>query len=168
MNAESGANNYGVEVEMRKNLGFITKYLTDLSINGNVSIVNSKVNLEGSGTTATKTERRMQGQSPYTLNLGLFYDNYNLGTSVNLTFNRFGDRISEVGLNGYEDVIEKGRSLLDFSASQKLFKNFEVKFSVKDILNQDQEYTQKVNNEDKIIKSVNSGRGYSLSLSYKY
>jgi TonB-dependent receptor len=167
-NAENGADNYGLEIELRKNLGFITKYLKDLSINGNVSIVNSKVNLKGSGSTATKTERRMQGQSPYTVNLGLFYDNYNLGTSVNLTFNRFGDRISEVGLNGYEDIIERGRSLLDFSASQKLFKNFEIKFSVKDILNQDQEYTQKVNNEDKTIKKINSGRGYSISLSYKY
>lgn len=167
-NAENGANNYGLEIEARKNLGFLTKILKNVSVNANLSIINSKINLEGTGTTASKLERRMQGQSPYTINLGLFYDNYDLGTSVNLSFNRFGERISEVGLNGYEDIIEQGRSLLDFSASQRLFKNFEIKFSAKDILNQDETYTQFVNGADQTVRLIKSGPSYSFTVSFKY
>lgn len=167
-NAVSGANNYGIEFEVRKNLGFLHKYLSDLSFSGNVTIVNSSVNLEGTGSVATKNERRMQGQSPYMINLGLFYDNLTLGLSANMAYNRFGDRISEVGLSGYEDVYEKGIDQVDFSISKKLFKNFEIKFSAKDLLNQDRLFTQKVNDEDKTIRKIRSGSNFAITVSYKY
>ncbi len=167
-NATSGANNYGIELEIRKNLGFLHKYLSDLYFAGNVTVVNSSVNLEGTGSVATKKERRMQGQSPYMINLGLFYDNLTLGLSANLAYNRFGDRISEVGLSGYEDIYERGVDQLDFSILKKLFTNFEIKFSVKDLLNQDRIFTQKVNNEDKTVRRFRSGSNFAITISYKY
>ncbi|HMT12144.1 MAG TPA: TonB-dependent receptor, partial [Ignavibacteria bacterium] len=89
-NATGGANNYGVELEARKNLGFIAKQLKFFSVNANLSIINSKVDLSGIGSTVTNLERRLQGQSPYTINMGLYYDNSDIGTSVNLSYNRFG------------------------------------------------------------------------------
>jgi hypothetical protein len=167
-NAKSGANNYGVELELRKNLGFITKHMKYFSLNANISVINSKVDLSGIGSTVTNLERRLQGQSPYTINMGLYYDNSDLGTSVNLSYNRFGKRISEVGLEGLSDIEENGRDVFDISVIQRLFKNFEVKFSVKDILAQDYLFTQKVNGSDEMFKKFNAGTGYSLSLSFKY
>ncbi|MEO8512076.1 MAG: carboxypeptidase-like regulatory domain-containing protein [Ignavibacteria bacterium] len=167
-NAKGGANNYGVEVEFRKNLGFIAKPLKFFSVNANISIINSKVDLTGLGSTATNQSRRLQGQSPYTINTGLYYDNSDIGTSVNLSYNRFGKRISEVGLEGLPDIEENGRDVLDLSVIQKLFKNFEVKLSVKDILAQDYLFTQAVNGKDEMYKKINAGTGYSLSLSFKY
>ncbi len=167
-NAKSGANNYGIELEARKNLGFIWKSLKYFSVNTNISIINSKVYLSGIGSTVTNLERRLQGQSPYTINAGLYYDNADLGTSINLSYNRFGKRISEVGLEGLSDIEENGRDVMDISVIQKVFKNFEVKLSVKDILAQDYLFTQVVSGKDEMYKKINAGTGYSLSLSFKF
>jgi len=172
-NAMSGAENYGLELEMRKKLGFISKHLKDITFNANLTLVNSKVDLEGLQTAVSEKSRRLQGQSPYTVNLGLFYDDYNLGLSTNLLFNKFGDKISEVGKSGFNDVMENGRDILDFSVSKTFLKNFEAKFTAKDILNQDLVFTQKfiLNETEEIIKEVrriSSGTGYSLTLSYKF
>lgn len=168
-NYKGGANNYGFEIEGRKNLGFITKVLKNFSINANITIVNSKVNSEGiqSGETQN-TDRRMQGQAPYTINLGLFYDDYERGTSVNILFNKFGRRVSEVGRNGYNDVEEEGQSLVDLSISQKFLSLFEAKFAVKNILNEDKSYFQKISGVEKLVRKYTSGTGYSLTLSYKF
>ncbi len=165
-NAKNGAKNYGIELELRKNLGFMSKYLKDFSFNGNLSLVNSRVKIEN--TSATQQTRKMQGQSPYTINLGLYYDNFNLGTSVNLVYNKFGRRVSEVGKNGFNDIEEIGNDVVDFSVSQKLFKYFELKFTAKDILNKDKVFEQKVGNEFKTVRRIKSGTDYSLTASYKF
>lgn len=167
-NAKSGASNYGIEIELRKNLAFIGKIFRDLSVNANVSLINSKVDLSGLGTSATNLERRLQGQSPFTINTGVYYDNPELGTSVNLSYNRFGKRISEVGLDGLSDIEENGRDVIDLSVIQRVFKNFEVKLSIKDLLAQDYLFTQEVNGKDEMYRKFNAGTGYSLSLSFKY
>ncbi|MBE2257067.1 MAG: carboxypeptidase regulatory-like domain-containing protein [Ignavibacteria bacterium] len=168
-NFKGGADNYGVEIELRKNLGFLSKTLKDFSFNGNLSLVNSKVNFEGITTGQTEDEnRRMQGQAPYTINLGLYYDNYNSGTSLNILFNKFGRRVAEVGNNGYNDIEEDGPALLDFTASQKIFERFEAKFSVKNILQQNRNYYQKISDVEKLVRSISTGTGFSLSLGYKF
>jgi TonB-dependent receptor len=167
-NAKGGAENYGIELEARKNLGFIGKPFSNFSVNTNIAFINSTVNLEGLGSTETRLERRLQGQSPYTINAGIYYDNYDIGTSVNLSYNRFGKRISEVGTEGHADVEENGRDVIDFTVIQRVYKNFEVKFTIKDLLSQDQLYTQAVSGKDEMYKSYNMGTGYSLSLSFKY
>lgn len=174
-NATNGAVNYGVEIEARKNLGFINKVLKDFSLNVNLAVINSKVNLEGTGSAGNELERRMQGQSPFTVNAGLYYDNSDLGTSVNLSYNRAGDKISEVGKIGFEDVFEKGKNLLDFSVTQRLFKHFEVKFTAKDIINEDQIYTQNVTVNaqskdlvEKIVRRIKTGTNYTFSFGYKF
>jgi TonB-dependent receptor len=174
-NAEDGAVNYGVELEVRKNLGFLSKNLTNFLINGNIAFINSQVDLQGTSSASTETKRRLQGQAPYTINLGLYYDNFNLGTSINFLYNRSGDRISEVGRRGFNDVYEKGRDIFDLSATQRIFQNFEMKFAIKDILNQDERYTQQVTLNptsselvEKDVRLVKSGTTYSLTLGYKF
>ena len=174
-NAKQGAVNYGFEIEARKNLGFINKILKDFSLNVNFTMVASKVDLTGTFTAANTVERRMQGQAPFTINTGLYYDNFELGTSINLSFNRTGDKIAEVGRVGFEDVFEQGRNVLDFSASQKIFNNFELKFTAKDILNEDLIYKQNVktfegSNElvERIVRRYSTGINYTLSVGYKF
>lgn len=172
-NAKNGAVNYGIEFEVRKKLGFITNALKDVTINANISLVNSKVDLEGLQSSVSEKERRLQGQSPYTINAGLFYDNYVLGISANVLYNKYGDKIAEVGRTGFSDVYEQGRDLIDLSISKTFLKNFEVKFAIKDILDQDVIYTQKFtinDNEDidKIVRKINSGTNYAFTLAYKF
>ncbi len=66
------------------------------------------------------------------------------------------------------DIEENGRDVIDLSVIQKIFKNFEAKFTVKDILAQDYLYTQEVNGKEEMYKKLNAGTGYSLTLSFKY
>ena len=172
-NAESGAVNYGIEFEVRKKLGFISKHLRDLSLNANLSLVNSKVDLTGLQTAVSEKERRLQGQAPYTINLGLFYDNFDIGFSANLLYNRDGDKISEVGRLGFQDVFELGRDVLDFSISKTFLNSFEAKFQIKDLFNQDKVFTQDflINESQEVTKDVrrySSGTFYGMTLSYKY
>lgn len=172
-NAINGAINYGVELEIRKKLGFISDYLKNLSLNANFSLVNSKVDLEGVETAVTEKERRLQGQAPYTINFGLFYDDFDLGLNANLLFNRDGDKISEVGRTGFQDVYELGRDLLDFSISKSFLQKFEAKFQAKDIFSQDKVFTQDyiINDNQEVTKEVrrySTGTSYGLTLSYKF
>ncbi len=166
-NARSGAENYGIELEMRKKLGFIGKLFSNYTFNANLTFLNSSVDLKDLQSISTEKTRRMQGQSPYTVNLGLFYDNYELGTSLNLLYNRFGSRISEVGNNGFSDIYEQGNDIVDFSASKRIFERFEIKFSVKDILNQEKLYYQDVSGIEKIVRKYDSGTRFALTFGYK-
>ena len=167
-NAKNHARNYGLELEVKKKLGFITKYLRNFSVNGNFALVDSRVDLQGLQSGATETSRKMQGQSPYTINFGLYYDNYDLGTSVNLSYNKFGKRVSEVGRNGYNDVYEIGNDLVDLTVSQRLFKYFELKFAVSDIFSKDKIFEQKVGDELRTVRKISTGTNYSMTASYKF
>ncbi len=166
-NAKNGARNYGIEFEFRKRLGFLGKFFEDLAFNGNLTLIQSEIDLENLASISTEKTRRMQGQSPYTVNLGLFYDNYDLGLSMNLLYNRFGARISDVGNNGFADIYEQGNDVIDFSASKRFLKNFEIKFSIKDLLNQEKLYTQDYSGTEKIVRTYNNGGRFSLTFSYK-
>ena len=166
-NATDGAINYGIEIEARKKLDFIGKHFKDFTISGNITLINSKVNLENVQTGETTKDRRLQGQSPYTVNLGLYYDNYETGTSINFLYNKAGTRIADVGRNGFGNIEEEGNDLFDFSAAQKFLNYFEAKFSIKDILGQDTEFYQEVGGVNRLYKSIKSGSNYSLSLSYR-
>ncbi len=172
-NAVGGAKNYGLEIELRKNLGFISKIIQDLSFNANLTLVNSQVNLEGLQTAVSEKERRLQGQSPYIVNLGLFYDNYDYGLSANVLYNLFGDKISEVGRSGFYDVMEQGRNVIDLLVAKTFLTNFEGKFSIRNILAEDQVFTQKfvINGNQEVTKQVRgitTGTSYNFTLGYKF
>ncbi|MFZ8933897.1 MAG: TonB-dependent receptor domain-containing protein [Bacteriovoracaceae bacterium] len=88
-NAES-ATNYGVEFEFKKNLGFFTRYLSPLTIAGNVAIIESQIKLNKKNLgIQTSNNRPLQGQSPYVYNVQLQYDNLDTGTVGTLMYNIF-------------------------------------------------------------------------------
>ncbi|MCX6165843.1 MAG: TonB-dependent receptor, partial [Ignavibacteriae bacterium] len=167
-NANNDADNYGVEIELRKNLGLFSKYLSNFTLNSNLTLIKSKIDLSGLSSAETKQERKLQGQSPYTINIGLYYDNPDIGTSINILYNKYGSRISEVGLGGFGDIEENGRDLVDFSASKKFFKNFEAKFTVRNLLGKDIYYSQLVNNSSETVRYYKVGTNYSFSIGYKF
>lgn len=167
-NANNGATNYGVEIELRKNLGAFWKNLNNFTFNGNVTLINSKIDLSGLSSAETKNERKLQGQSPYTINVGLYYDNPEIGTSVNILYNRYGSRISEVGLGGFGDIEENGRDIVDLSVSKKFFNNFEAKFTIRNLLGKDIYYSQLVNNSLETVRYYKIGTYYAFSIGYKF
>ena len=100
----------------------------------------------------------MQGQSNYVINgcINLHKKNY----SFFITYNRVGDRISAVGFQGYADIFENSRDVLDIVYLRKLNKG-EIKLAVSDVFAQPSIYYQKTRGE--LIKT-NNEQTISLTL----
>lgn len=173
LNAEA-AISYGAEIEFRKKLDFAAA-LKNFSFQTNLAFIHSKVE-----DTARNIDRPMQGQSPYTLNVGLLYDLEEKGLNVTLLFNQVGHRIYLVGDKsagaGTPDIYEAPRPLLDFQLAKKLLnKKAEVKLNVSDILNTTQYFYQNAspNKDLDFQKSVDAYRftrkfGTTFSLTFNY
>ena len=171
------ANNYGVEVDFRKTLDFIGLKNFSWSFNG--SFIMSKVLFDKD---SKEENRAMQGQSPYLINTGIFYNQPDWGLNVAVLYNRIGKRIigvgRTVGSNGGQTTkipnsYEMPRDAIDISLSKK-FGAFEIKAGVRDLLAQRINFKQfgsvvnageKVEYEE-VNKTYKPGRNYQVSLSY--
>lgn len=175
------ANNYGIEVDIKKDLSFIG--LPNFSWSFNGALIKSRVNFSGN---ALMENRPMQGQSPYLVNTGIFYKNDKQQLDIALLYNRIGKRIIGVGrsegtTSGNEalrvpDSYEMPRDVLDLSVSKKFGSHWEVKANIRDILAQRVYYkefvtatlndgtTKKV---EQITRSFKPGRNIGLSITYK-
>lgn len=169
---------FGVEVDIKKQLDFIG--LKDLSFVFNGAYIHSKVYFpEGS----FERDRPMQGQSPYLINTGLFYQNDNRGMSVSLLYNRIGKRIETVGVpaqnpnDDIPDIYEMPRNSFDLSFSKKLGKYVELKAGIKDLLNSKIEYKQFLELTDasgsrreveQLVRSYRPGVTFNLGASVKF
>lgn len=180
MNAE-GADNYGVEMDIRKQLDFL--HLPQLSLSLNAAWIHSSVNFpEGSN----EQDRPMQGQSPYLVNAGLFYssDAASTGSSkakgwtASLLYNTIGKRIIGVGRSvgsGETDVrvpdsYEMPRHQVDINVG-KSFGHFDIRLSVRDVLAQKaqfKQFEQTAKGEiQQVTRSYKPGRTFSLTATYK-
>jgi len=164
-NANGTAKNYGAEIEMRKNLSFISEWTRYFSLNFNLALIKSDITVEQNN---ASDHRTMWGQSPYSLNIGLFYYNPEIGTSVNTSYNVAGKRIIQVAdITRYPvsdpHVYEMPRNVIDLSITQTVLSKFDVKFVVRDLLNETFTWKQMGNN----VLTTKKGRSFSLSFGYK-
>ena len=157
------ANVFGVELEGRLSLRYLSNAMENFSIGGNATWIKSEVFVKASETTIARKGRPLQGQSPYVYNLGIYYQNLNSNTDITLLYNRIGTRIIEVATAYDEDIIEKPRDVLDLTISQGISDFLSVKLSIKDILSQDQRFTQ-----GKYLSRINSKEtSFAFGISYK-
>ena len=160
-NAE-GAQNYGLELEARQNLGVLTDALRKFSINTNAALISSQVVLPEDVGIQTSAERPLQGQCPYIVNVSVGYEDPDWGISSAIAYNIFGRRLSEVGNHGVPDVYEQPRGQLDVSFSRTVADYFKLSVSAKNLLDPYVHY--------KIGKATyleyKLGRSFSLGISY--
>lgn len=162
----------GIEIEFRKKLNFIipSSFLENITFFTNAAIMSSEVDLLNQG----GIKRALQGQSPYLINSGLQYTSKDNMYSASLLYNRIGERISAVGFQGYPDIYENGRNLVDLQFSKKIMKRkAEIKLNVSDLLNQKLVFYQNMDNNkaydkstDRVINSVRFGTTISVGFSY--
>ncbi len=167
-NADS-ADLWGVEFEVRKNLGFLGEwtdgpqsetFLRDFSLLFNYALIDSEVKLTSEqDAILTNGSRELQGQPEFTLNTGLLYDSTDLGLTVAVLANTFGERISAVGAFGLPDEKEESRWSLDVSIAKK-FGRSTVKLTAQNIL--DDKFSFKQGS----ITTREFRRGFSIGLSY--
>lgn len=160
-NAES-ANNYGLELEARQNLGILTETLRKFSINTNAALISSQVVLPEDIGIQTSSERPLQGQCPYIVNISIGFEDPNWGISSALAYNIFGRRLSEVGNHGVPDVYEQPRGQLDVSFSRTVANYFKFSVSAKNLLDPYVRY--KIGEATYLEYKL--GRSFSFGISY--
>jgi TonB-dependent receptor len=175
-NAES-ANTYGIEIEFRKSLSSlgVSKFLRNTSFNVNTALIKSEVNIgSGNNTGNLQQYRPLQGQSPYIVNMGLYYNDENSGFSANAAYNVFGPRIFSVGDINFPSWWEMPRQSVDLQVAKKWNSRFETKLNAQNLLNaafriyQDNDQNKKIEKEEAQIQRYQTGTQFSLSLNWKF
>ena len=168
------ANNYGAEIEIRKNFAFINPRLEKLVTWANIAYIHSLVK---STDEANPIDRPLQGQSPYVVNVGMSYTWDKVGLSTTLLYNRIGSRIAEVGDagEGLPDIYEAGRNLVDFQISKNFLKNGNIRLSISDLLNEAFVFYQNGDDKtgysaskDQTTISYKNGVNVGLTVGYKF
>ncbi|WP_420456169.1 TonB-dependent receptor domain-containing protein [Rubrivirga sp.] len=172
---------FGAEVEVRQQLGalggaFASRFVRDFSVGGNVTVTRSRITIAD----AELAERRfinpdaddtraLQGQSPYLVNVDVSYDGAD--TNAGLYLNVFGRRLSRVGV---PDVFEDPSPQLDFIASRRVFDQFKLKVSVKNLFGQGHREVYDfpsstlaaIGGGDAVYQSYARGTSFSVGLSF--
>ena len=189
LNAE-GADNYGLELDIRKQLDFL--HLPQFSVSLNASWIKSNVTFpEGS----KEESRPMQGQSPYLVNVALFYNSdqgytsrtsaelrtsqWQKGWTASLLYNVIGKRLIGVGRSvgtgatevRVPDSYEMPRHQLDLNVGKEIGP-FALRFSIRDLLAQKVQFKQFEKTPhgevEQITRSYRPGRTIQLSVGYKF
>jgi outer membrane receptor protein involved in Fe transport len=170
----------GAELEVRKNLDFISHSMENFSVFSNLTYIYSKVTLlstSGSGG-AVSSNRPLQGQSPYLVNAGLQYNTKNNTWNGSLLYNRIGQRLALVGINdlGFPDVYERPRDQLDFQFARRIMQGKgEVKLTWADILNPAYYFYENVDSKkayssdkDRLFYSYKPGSTITIGFTYDF
>lgn len=165
------ARNWGIETEVRKNLGGLSSTLQAFSVAGNYTFVSSKVDI-GDGnplgviSILTSTQRPLTGQSRHVVNASVEYTNPGWwGHTSRILYNMVGRRITNVGALQLPDVYQEGQHLLDLVVQQSLSETspIELNFSIENILDDEKEFTQ--GGQPYLV--YREGRTFSIGLSYQ-
>jgi hypothetical protein len=106
----------------------------------------------------------------------LQYQNEDAGWSMSALYNRVGQRIYLVGFQGYPDIYENGRNIIDLQVGKKILKGKgELRFNVGDLLNEGSIFYQNgdakkryTKGQDQVINSIRFGSNYSVSFTYQF
>ncbi len=157
----------GLELEWHQNLSRISRSLSNFKAGGNLTYMSSGVKLlqdQIDSGIQTNSKRPLQGQSPYVINLYLFYDNLRTHSQFGLLFNQLGKRISGIGTLGASDAYLLPTPQLDMTFSQKLFEHYKLGLKIKNLLKS----AAKEKQDGFEISRTDRPREYSMSLSASF
>jgi len=165
------AENFGVELEGRKSLGFVGDWigrrplLERFYLAGNLSIIESEITIapEDRGI-LTSTSRELQGQSPLIINLQAGYDDPDRGIEATVLYNFVGERIAEVGVLGAPDKLEQGTAELDLVFRWRASDHVSFKAKFGNLL--DAEF--RIRQGPETTQQYRNGRTLSLGLTYNF
>ncbi|WP_176133167.1 TonB-dependent receptor [Hymenobacter sp. CRA2] len=131
----------GVELEARKSLLGLTSspVLQRFAFVLNASFIYSRVDLYKKASTENFAlfNRALQGQSPYVVNAGVFYQDDDHKLQVSAQYNVVGQRIQFVGDRQFNySIIEMPRHVIDLAVTKGFGKHLQLKAGAQDILNQ--------------------------------
>jgi TonB-dependent receptor len=158
------ATNVGIELEARKQLGFLGAWGQAFTGFGNVTLMQSNVKLDSrEGLTVTDQSRRLVGQAPYVINTGLTYSNMSGSTNATILYNVVGERITAAGVVPLPNIVEMPRHLVDLSLRVPVRGNLSARVDARNLLDARSRFMQ--GNLER--EGWNSGRVFSMGLSWR-
>lgn len=162
-----GAENLGLELELRRNLAaFFGQRFEDFTLIVNYAFVDSEVNLDPEETVLTNESRSLVGQPDNVVNMILEWDRPESGTTLRLLTNFVDDKVFQAGSFGLPDVIEDSRTTVDVVFLQSLASwvpGLGFKVSGGNLTGEERLWTQ----GGETFRLYEPGRSVGLSLSYK-
>lgn len=176
-----GAYTYGVEVELRQDLGNLTGALQGFGLSANASLAESKVQQDepvevfagssaGEGPTIldpevfTNDSRPLVGQSDFLVNASLYYTSGATGTTATLLYSGVGERLAQVGTLGFDDIYEQPRHTFDLSLEQPLWRALSAKLSLQNLTDEPYEFRL----GDDVTTRYEIGRQVTLTTAYTF
>jgi TonB-dependent receptor len=165
--------NHGFEIEIKKELGFVHRWLDDLGVAFNYTRAFSSVDYlyewreevePGVWVTHRETKTRLlQGQAPWAINVSVTYANEDIGTTASLLYNNLGRSLDKASLDPPDRRYKESRPLLDIAVTQKLPLGLQMKLTGKNITGEPEVYTQGDHAAESSYEEANPV--WSLSLS---
>ncbi|MEX0662055.1 MAG: carboxypeptidase-like regulatory domain-containing protein [Balneolaceae bacterium] len=180
---------YGFELEFRKNLEFLSSYLSNYKFSTNFTYINSRVDLSDQEIevrqqldSSIKPYRAFPFQSPYIINVMLSYENPERGWDGAIYANAFGPRLAANGAGAAPDIFEVYGKLndenrlsskrpipdLSFRVQKSFMNQLSASFSVSNILDYSVVQYQEDNDTFFTNSSYNPGRTFKLSFTYDF
>ncbi|MGE0770652.1 MAG: TonB-dependent receptor [Cyclobacteriaceae bacterium] len=170
---------FGAEVEVKKNLDFISPALEKFNVSGNFTFVQSQIdmtnrefnarkNFERDGETIKNT-RQMAGQAPYIINGGLSYENGDKGLDAGFFYNVKGPTLIVVGSGLYPDVFAQPFHSLNFNLNKSFGKDQRagLNFNVSNLLNDvREEMYQSFGAQNQVFTRFSPRTAISVGLKY--
>jgi outer membrane receptor protein involved in Fe transport len=138
----------------------------------NAAFINSDVR---TGFGDGSLNRGLQGQSPYLVNAGLFYQDERKGWQANLLYNVIGPRIFVIGDNEISaNIYEMPRHVVDLNLTKTLTDRLELKLNIQDLFNQpfrlaqDTDRDNEITDQDGTFQRFQRGTYSSLGLTWRF
>ncbi|MCB0689952.1 MAG: TonB-dependent receptor, partial [Saprospiraceae bacterium] len=157
---------YGIELEFRKSLQFLSPRFKNLKFSSNLSLINSDVDVVKTSPYEPET-RPFEGQAPYIVNAALLYDNSINNVAATLSLNYIGDRLRFLGQDGAPDIYDRARGQLDFNL-QKKFGQIGLSLTAQNLLNSDFVISSDYKGKEYLYSRFKAGTSYSLGVSYSF
>ena len=165
----------GAELELRKELSFIHRALTNFYFTTNIAMIHSNYDIPANEIENSKnidpeyseTQRPFQGQAPFIFNGILSYVNPDAGIEVALSYNISGKKLHNISLFATPDVYEEPQSILNFRASKKIAGLYQISFTARNILNAVNDKVYVFQGKEYIAESNSIGRTFGLSFTYQ-
>ncbi len=168
-NAES-AENFGAEVEIRKELRFLPGALERVGASFNLTLVRTSVTISPAlGTYEPGLD--LEGQSPFLVNAGLSYRSEGGAFSASVLYNVFDDRIVRYGFASAGEgaiqgpnILERGRSSLDAKLQQAFGERTTLSLSARNLTNQRIQFYQVVSTGEESTGRATPGMSFQLGV----
>lgn len=171
----------GGEIEVRKDLSFISEFFGNFAVSGNFTFTEAIVNIDSVERQGRlnglrdgeelKEQRRFVGQPPYIINGALNYQNFETNWEGSLSYNVQGPTLAIVGVNRTPDTYTVPFHSLNFNISKAFGADDRHKLGLRvtNILNDDRERVfQSFQSEDAIETLRSPGRAFRIKYSFSF